>query len=88
MNWRCAYWLHVLRTDPYLLDWNWNEDRCSISTGHGPENITCLRRFATGLIKAINKKDSVSSIIEKLARSVRRLFDYLRMTKNSRKIIF
>jgi len=71
----------------YILDWNWNEDRCNISTGHGPENITCLRRFATGLIKSINKMDSVSSIIKKLARNVRRVFDYLRMTKNSRKFI-
>ena len=71
----------------YILDWNWNEDRCNISAGHGPENITCLRRFATGLIKSINKKDSVSSVIKKLARNVRRVFDYLRMTANSKKII-
>ena len=71
----------------YILDWNWNEDRCTISTGHGPENITCLRRFTNGLIKSISK-DSVSSITKKLARSVRRVFDYLRMTENSRKIVF
>ena len=70
----------------YILDWNWNEDRCTIRKGHGPENITCLRRFATGLIKSISK-DSVASTIEKLARNVRRVFDYLRMTENSRKVI-
>jgi hypothetical protein len=70
----------------YLLDWNWNEDRCTIRKGHGPENITCLRRFATGLIKSISK-DSVASTIEKLARNVRRVFDYLRMTDNSRKVV-
>ena len=70
----------------FLLDWNWNEDRCTIRKGHGPENITCLRRFAVGLIKAISK-DSVASTIEKLARNVRRVFDYLRMTENSRKVI-
>lgn len=70
----------------YLLDWNWNEDRCTIRKGHGPENITCLRRFATGLIKSISK-DSVAATIEKLARNVRRVFDYLRMTDNSRKIV-
>ena len=68
----------------YILDWNWNEDRCSISKGHGPENITSLRRFAIGLSKSISK-DSVSSTIEKLARNVRRVFDYLRMTDNSKK---
>jgi predicted transposase YbfD/YdcC len=68
----------------FILDWNWNEDRCTLRTGHGPENITCLRRFATGLIKSISK-DSVSFTIEKLARNVRRVFDYLRMTDNSKK---
>ncbi len=26
----------------YILGWNWNEDRCTIRTGHGPENITRL----------------------------------------------
>ena len=66
----------------YALDWNWNEDRCTIRTGHGPENITRLRRFAIGLIKSISK-DSVASTIRKLARNVRRVFDYLRMTENS-----
>lgn len=69
----------------YVLDWNWDEDRCTIRTGHGPANITRLRRFAIGLIKAISK-DSVASTISKLARNVRRVFDYLRMTKNSRKL--
>lgn len=39
----------------YILDWNWNEDRCNISKKHGPENITCLRRFATGLHKPLVK---------------------------------
>ncbi len=66
----------------YALDWNWHEDRCSIRTGHGPENITRLRRFAIGLIKSISK-DSVASTIRKLARNLRRVFDYLRMTQNS-----
>ena len=68
----------------YIIDWNWDEDRCRISKGHGPENITSLRRFATGLIKAISK-DSVASTIQRLARNVRQVLDYLRMTKNSRK---
>lgn len=71
----------------YILDWNWNEDRCTISAGHGPENITCLRRFATGLIKSISK-DSVAETTKKLARNVRRVFDYLRMTVNSIRFIY
>ncbi len=66
----------------YILDWNWDEDRCTLRTGHGPENITQLRRFATGLIKS-KSTDSVAATIDKLARNVRRVFDYLRMTENS-----
>lgn len=75
-----AHW--GVESHHYVLDWNWNEDRCTIRTGHGPENITRLRRFTTGLIKTISK-DSVASTIRMLARNVRRVFDYLRMTKNS-----
>ena len=66
----------------YMLDWNWDEDRCTLRTGHGPENITRLRRFATSLIKS-KSRDSVAATIAKLARNVRRVFDYLRMTDNS-----
>ena len=61
---------------------NWDEDRGTLRTGHGPENITCLRRFAIGLIKS-KSRDSVAATLDQLARSVRRVFDYLRMTDNS-----
>lgn len=66
----------------YILDRNRDQDRCTLRTGHGPENITRLRRFAIGLIKPKNR-DSVAATIARLARSVRRVFDYLRMTVNS-----
>ena len=65
-----------------ILDWNWDEDRCPVRTGHGPANITRLRRFAIGLIKS-KSNDSVAATIDKLARNVRRVFDYLGMTANS-----
>lgn len=67
----------------YILDWNWDEDRGRLRTGHGPENMTRLRRFAVGLIKA-NSDDSVAATIAKLARRVRRVFDYLLMTDNTK----
>ena len=67
----------------YILDWNWDEDRCRLRSGHGPENITRLRRFAVGLIKA-NSDDSVAATIAKLARRVRRVFDYFLMTDNAK----
>ena len=66
----------------YMLDWNWNEDRCTIRTHDGPENITRLRRFTIGLIRSISN-DSVAATMNKLARNMRLVFDYLRMTKNS-----
>jgi predicted transposase YbfD/YdcC len=67
----------------YILDWNWDEDRCTLRTGHGPENITALRRFAIGAIKA-KSRDTVAATIQRLARNVRLVFDYLRRTDNSR----
>ena len=68
----------------YILDWNFDEDRCRIRTGHGPENITRLRRFVIGIIKATSLK-GVAETMRKLAMNVRMVFDYLKMTKNSAK---
>src|SRR5256884_7235876 len=36
----------------YIIDWNYDEDRSRIRTGHGPENMTRLRRFAISVIKS------------------------------------
>jgi predicted transposase YbfD/YdcC len=66
----------------YILDWNYDEDRCRIRTGHGPENITCLRRFAISLIKSKGVKN-VAQKMRHLNRNTRLVFDYLRMTTNS-----
>ena len=66
----------------YILDWNYDEDRSRIRTGHGPENITRLRRFAIGVIKSKGVR-SVPQKMRQLTRNVRLVFDYLRMTKNS-----
>ena len=30
-----------------VIDWNWDEDRSTIRTGFGPQNITGLRRFVS-----------------------------------------
>jgi len=37
---------------PNIIDWVFDEDRSTIRTGFGPENMTRLRRFAIGLIKS------------------------------------
>jgi predicted transposase YbfD/YdcC len=72
----------IENTCHYVLDWIYDEDRCRIRTGYGPENITRLRRFAIGLIKA-RGASNVAQKIRELNWNPRLLFDYLRMTKNS-----
>ena len=66
----------------YILDWNYDEDRCRIRTGYGPENITRLRRFAIGLIKS-KGVNNVAQKIRQLNKNTRSVFDYLRMSNNS-----
>ena len=66
----------------YIIDWNYDEDRSRIRTGNGPENVTRLRRFAIGIIKAKGVR-SVAQKMRQLTLDVRAVFDYLRMTKNS-----
>jgi len=68
----------------YILDWNYDEDRSRIRTGHGPEHITRLRRFAVGILKSFQTaSQSIAEMMRKLCFCTRRVFDYLRMTKNS-----
>lgn len=67
----------------YIIDWNYDEDRSRIRIGHGPENITRLRRFAISVIKSKGVR-SVAQKMRQLTRNVRLVFDYLRMTENSR----
>ena len=66
----------------HILDWVYDEDRCRIRMGHGPENVTCLRRLAIGIIKRVSNK-GVAETTRKLAMNTRMVFDYLKMTKNS-----
>lgn len=66
----------------YILDWNFDEDRSRIRTGHGPENVSRLRRFVIGLLKS-KKVKSVAQKMRQLNRDIRIVFDYLCMTKNA-----
>ncbi len=84
--------IHILHTNRghwcienschYILDWNYDEDRCRIRCGFGPENIARIRRFAIGVIKAISPK-GVAETMRNLIMNTRLVFDYLKMTKNS-----
>ena len=65
----------------HILDWSFDEDRSRIRTGHGPENMTRLRRFAIGLIKA--RGLAVAETMRRLSRNPRRVLDFLKMTANA-----
>jgi predicted transposase YbfD/YdcC len=68
----------------YVLDMTWDEDRCRIRTGYGPENTSRLRRFAISVLNLHAKPgDSIASMTRRLAAKTRLVFDYLLMTKNS-----
>lgn len=68
----------------YVIDWNYDEDRSRIRTGHGPENMSRLRRFAVGILHHFSDpKTSIAETMRHLNRNMRLVFDYLRMTKNS-----
>jgi predicted transposase YbfD/YdcC len=69
----------------YIIDWIYDEDRSTIRTGHGPENMTRLRRFATGLLKSKSVKN-ISKKTRMLNRNTRAVLDYLKMTKNAQRL--
>ena len=64
----------------HILDWSFDEDRSRIRSGHGPENMTLLRRFAIGLIKG--RGLAGAGTMRNLARNPRRVLDFLKMTHN------
>jgi predicted transposase YbfD/YdcC len=68
----------------YVIDWNFHEDRSRICAGHGPANVSRLRRFAVGVLSSVsNATTSIAEKMRRLNRNIRLVFDYLRMTKNS-----
>lgn len=74
----------TIESTHYLIDWNYDEDRSRIGTGFGPENITRLRRFAIGILKAFQKPaQSLAALMRKLSFRTRQVLDCLRLTQNS-----
>jgi len=74
----CANW-SIENSCHYIIDWNFDEDRSRIRTGHGLENMT---RFAVGIIKSKGVK-SVAQEMRRLTLNTRLVFDYLKMTRNT-----
>jgi hypothetical protein len=67
----------------YVIDWNYDEDRSRIRSGHGPENMSGLRRFAVGILHHFSDgKTSIAKKMRHLNRNIRLVFDDLRMSKN------
>lgn len=76
-----AHW-SIENSCHYIIDWNYDEDRSRIRTGHGPENMTRLRRFAVGLLKSKGVRN-VAQKMRQLTLNTRLVFDYLKMTRNT-----
>jgi predicted transposase YbfD/YdcC len=68
----------------YIIDWIYDEDRSTIRVGHGPENMTRLRRFAVGLLKSKAVKN-ISKKMRQLDKDTRAVLGYLKMTKNTQR---
>ncbi len=66
----------------HVLDWTFDEDRSRIRAGHGPQNMSRLRRFAIGIIQS--RGLAVAETMRHLARNPRRMLDFLKMTDNAR----
>ena len=66
----------------YIIDWIYDEDRSTIRTGYGPENMTRLRRFAIGLLKS-KGETKITKKMRDLDKNIRTVLSYLKMTKNT-----
>ncbi len=77
-HWTCENCVHRILDDAAT----WNKDKCQVRGGHGPENLSCLRSLAVGLILGRNKP--VKPTIATLNRNPRLVLDDLRLSQNSR----
>jgi predicted transposase YbfD/YdcC len=68
----------------YMIDWVFDEDRSTIRTGYGPENMTRIRRFVIGLIKSKANK-GISKKMRQLNKNTRAVLDYLKIINNAKK---
>ena len=66
----------------HILDMTFDEDRSRIRTGHGPSNVTLLRRFAIGIVRQYG--ENVAETMRGMARKPRRVLDVLKLTANTR----
>lgn len=68
----------------HIIDWNYDEGRSRIRTGHSAENVTRLRGFAVEALKFFQKlRQSLASMMRQLNRQPRQVLDYLKLTNNA-----
>ena len=70
---RC-HW--TVESQHYMVGWNLDENRGRNRTGHGPKNVSRLRRKKTQL--------SIRSYMDRLMMKTRIALDYLKLTGNAR----
>ncbi len=77
-HWSCGNRVHR------ILDGQatWNGDRCRVGGGHGPENLSCLRRLAIGLIPGRGRP--VAPPVRDLNRNPRPVPGWPRPVRNTR----
>ena len=61
------------------LAWSFDEKRSRIRSGHGPENMARLRRFAIGVIQ--DRGLGVAETMRNLARNRHRILNFLKMMR-------
>ena len=83
LSYRRGHW--SIETVHHVLDHrnNWNEDRCRIRKGFGPENMSALRRLAVSIIQRMGKP--VAPTLRKLRDNARMMLDYLMLTANTQR---
>jgi hypothetical protein len=70
-----------------MIDWVFDEDRSTIRTGFGPENMTRLRRFAISLIKS-KKIIGVSKKMRRLNKNTRSVLEYLKLQTTLQSLVW
>lgn len=74
LGWSRAHWGAIENGLHYIRDEAFGEDRCTISTGHAPQNLAALRNAALNLLK----RAEVPNILAKLRSFTRNPLSLLR----------
>ncbi|MDE2724209.1 MAG: ISAs1 family transposase [Gemmatimonadota bacterium] len=63
-----------------------DEDACKVRSGHAPENLACMRRFALTVLRHCQKVNDrpITDQLQRLGLKPRRVIDMLRLTGNTR----